>query len=169
MEAEPEPGITPILLQSYAQAQEGGWIGIALLILVLLFFSALISGSEVAYFSLHGEVLSELKQEGSKRANRIIALLKRPKYLLATILIANNVINIAIVILSSVLSARYLLMENELLAFLIQIVLITFLLVLFGEVTPKIYAQTHYLKLASLMALPMNLLVRVLSPLQCFW
>jgi gliding motility-associated protein GldE len=93
-------------------------------------------------------------------------LLKRPKILLATILIANNAVNISIVILSSILSSRlFSFIENEILDFLIQVVLVTFVLLLFGEVIPKVYATSNPLRLSRFMSYPLIFLRYIFYPL----
>ena len=110
-------------------------------IIVLLASSGLISGSEVAFFSLLPKEISELKASESKREKTTALLLERPKLLLATILIANNFINIAIIILSTALTVSlFNFGDHVLLGFLFQVILVTFIILLFGEVLPKIYA-----------------------------
>ncbi|MCO6499045.1 MAG: gliding motility-associated protein GldE [Vicingus serpentipes] len=140
---------------------------ISLVILgVLLILSALISGSEVAFFSLTPTEKESLNNEESKSNQLISALLAAPKKLLATILISNNFVNVAIIILSS-----YLIKEifnfsaiSEWVIFSIQVVGITFSILLFGEVIPKVYATKHALKLAKIMALPISVLKKITSP-----
>ncbi|MBD3636092.1 MAG: gliding motility-associated protein GldE [Crocinitomicaceae bacterium] len=125
--------------------------------------SALISGSEVAYFSLAPSDLEDLQNEKSKSSDLVIKLLEKPKDLLAIILIANNFINVAIIVLSTFMSA-IVFPENgitPLFKFLIDVVVITFLLLLFGEVIPKIYATKHGIQLSLLMAKPLNLLEKL--------
>ena len=142
--------------------------------------SALISGSEIAFFSLSSSHIEELKNETSKSSKTIITLLENPAKLLATILIVNNLINIGIVILSTFILNDLLgndrligistwlsdLIGNVLsvsavvrgLEFLITVVAVTFLLVLFGEVAPKIYASFNNLRFSKFMAKPLNFL-----------
>ncbi|KAA3646845.1 MAG: gliding motility-associated protein GldE [Bacteroidetes bacterium] len=137
-----------------------------LAMLILLVASALISGSEVAYFSINPAEKDELQGNKIKSASVILELLERPKKLLATILIANNFVNVAIVILSTYIADGLIpetLSQNTKL--FIQIVLVTFLLLLLGEVIPKVYANAKPLKLASFMALPTLYLRSLLSPL----
>jgi len=136
------------------------------LVLVLLFFSALISGAEVALFSLHRADLETGQEKPSKRLVIIAKLLERPKKLLATILVANNFINIAIVILFAFLGG-YLFssVSSPLLKFIIEVVIITFLILLFGEILPKIYASRNNLKFALFMAYPLKVLDVLLSPI----
>ncbi|MEN8225103.1 MAG: DUF21 domain-containing protein, partial [Bacteroidota bacterium] len=100
---------------------------VALLVMaVLLFFSAMISGSEIGFFSLTPQHLSKLKEEKSAKGLLIVRLLEKPKRLLATILIANNFINVAIVILSSYIVALWFNLGSlPVLAFVVQVIVIT--------------------------------------------
>mgnify|MGYP003601539983 CR=1 FL=1 len=103
-------------------------------IIILLFFSAMISGSEVALFSLSQSDLDELNSKNSSKANIINELLAKPKKLLATILVANNFINIGVVILFSYsLNSVFSVFQSTLLKFIVEVILVTFLLLLFGE------------------------------------
>ena len=134
-------------------------IGFVILV-ILLVMSALISGSEVAFFSIGPVDKEELEIDKSRSSNTVLLLIDKPKRLLAVILIANNFINVAIIILSTYIS-EIIFPENsisEIAYFLINIVVITFLLLLFGEVIPKIYATKHKKQLSLLMAKPLNIL-----------
>jgi gliding motility-associated protein GldE len=140
-------------------------IGFALLFL-LLFFSALISGAEVALFSLTRTDIDEGLEAKSKRMQIIARLLERPKKLLATILVANNFINIAIVILFAYLGETiFESMTSPILRFVVEVVIVTFLILLFGEILPKIYASRNKVKFATFMAYPLHVLDIFLSPL----
>ena len=154
-------------------------------LLFLLLCSALISGSEVAYFSLDPNNIKSLEEEEDVIADNVLNLKKRPKQLLATILVFNNFINIGIVILSYFIFQlilpddifiRWAARINELIGksfswlagtidFLLTTIIVTFILVLFGEVTPKIYANLNNLKFARLMARPLSVLVKVSKPI----
>ncbi len=130
----------------------------SLLVLFLLLLSALISGAEVAFFSLSPKLWKDAFRKTAV-AKRIEGLLDRPKRLLATILIANNFINIAIVLLFSSLRQYYMMgIENETLQLVIDIGLITAIILIFGEILPKIYANRNALKFAQLMAYPVSIL-----------
>ena len=131
----------------------------------LLLFSALVSGSEVAFFSIKGSDKLALETSGDAIDKRVLKLLEKPKHLLATILISNNFLNIAIIVLSTQLTDDFLQFGNKTLEFIFQVVVVTFLLVLFGEVSPKIYASYRNLKLARLMARPMETLSRFCYPI----
>ena len=120
---------------------------------MLLLASALISGAEVAFFSLTPSIIEQAKESQPKRTEKIERLLKQPKRLLATILVANNFINIAVVLLFANLSnSLFIGVENELTQLFIEIVFITFIILLFGEILPKIYANRNNLSFAQFMA-----------------
>lgn len=190
MEPEADPFLfcfqtaAPLLLAIPTEAILG-----ILAIIGLILCSALISGSEVAYFSLSPNDLEKLGQENSPVSKRILMLRKKPRKLLATILISNNFVNVAIVILSDFVLLELLpealfkkwgeslihiigaanTTENIeyyawLASFLITVVGVTFLLVLFGEVAPKVYAKINNLAIARLMNGPLDALNRFFSP-----
>ena len=120
---------------------------------MLLLASALISGAEVAFFSLTPSIIEQAKESQPKRTEKIERLLKQPKRLLATILVANNFINIAVVLLFANLSnSLFIGVENELTQLFIEIVVITFIILLFGEILPKIYANRNNLSFAQFIA-----------------
>jgi len=136
-----------------------------LFMLVLIFLSALISGSEVAYFSIPPSKIKELRKQKNDTALRIINLLNKPEKLLATILISNNLVNIAIIIISSYLTSNLLEFNNNtVLEFLFKVVIITFIILLFGEIIPKIYATRITFKFAKFMSIPLIILTNILSP-----
>jgi putative hemolysin len=137
----------------------------SLLLLILLFCSALISGAEVALFSLTKSDIDTHLESGSKHMEIIAKLLEKPKKLLATILVANNFINIAIVLLFAFIG-EYLFqsLTNPIVKFLIEVVTVTFLILLFGEIIPKIYASRNKVRFSSFMARPINVLDTLLTP-----
>lgn len=160
---------------------------------LLLFCSALVSGAEIAFFSLGGSEQELLEDSEELRDERILYLKSHPRYLLATILVSNNFINVAIIILSNFVLTPLLpdsqfeawgqnLLANvpalnemtsaaqlaAVLNILILTVGVTFLLVLFGEVTPKVYAKMNNLQLARFMSLPLIFLMRALQPVNYF-
>lgn len=154
---DPEP--LPILANAISTESISVLIQL-LLVVFLLLLSALISGAEVAFFSLNPKLWKESYRKSGVGA-RIEGLLNRPKRLLATILIANNFINIAIVLLFASLRQFYLTgIENETLQLVIDIGLITAIILIFGEILPKIYANRNALKFAQLMAFPVSILDR---------
>ena len=140
------------------------------MLFVLLVCSALISGAEVAFFSL---TPSNFITEGGKRSNAqkiVVQLLEKPKKLLATILVANNAINIAIVILFDTLTDEFFGKMNTVwfgidFKFVVEVGVITFLILLFGEILPKVYASRNNVKFSNFMAYPMNVLDTLFSPL----
>ena len=135
-----------------------------LIVFILLVCSAFISGAEVAFFSLSPSEIEDIEKD--KKHLEVIGLLQKPNLLLATILIANNFINIAIVILSAyVTSIAITFPENSSLEFIFQIVIVTSLLVLFGEITPKIYANNNAKKFSLMMVMPLKLLQHLFTPL----
>ncbi|MDH3382123.1 MAG: gliding motility-associated protein GldE [Flavobacteriaceae bacterium] len=135
-------------------------------IIILLILSALISGSEVAFFSLSPSNINKLKESNNKHDITIVKLIEKPEKLLATILIANNFINVGIVILSSFLT-NYIFdfADSPVLGFIIQVVLITFLLLTFGEILPKVYATQRALSLSKFMAYPFAILLKIFNPI----
>ena len=144
-----------------------------LTVLVLLVLSALVSGSEVAFFNLSPQALHDLEQEDSPRAQNVLTLMRSPnnvdgpRNLLGTILVINNLVNVSIVLIATVL-AEQLFPSDAMplwLGTLIHVVGVTFLLVLFGEVIPKIYATSFGVDLAKLMAAPLLLSQKVLRPI----
>lgn len=140
-------------------------LGVVLLFLLLL-CSALISGAEVALFSLSRTDIEKGLEAKSKRIQIITNLLERPKKLLATILVANNFINIAIVILFAYLGSDIFSgITSPIIKFVIEVVVVTFLILFFGEILPKIYASRNNLKFATFMAYPLRVLDVLLSPL----
>lgn len=140
-------------------------IGIALLLLLLL-FSALVSASEIAFFSLKTNDLKELHARKTKVNNLVIALRERPNELLAAILIANNLINVAIIILTSFIASGIIgLSAGTVVSFLLQVIIITSMILLVGEIIPKIVAGKFPLQLARFMAGTVNVLIIAFKPL----
>ena len=137
------------------------------IVIILILLSAFLSGSEVAIFGLTTAQKAKLKEDKNKNSERIINLLTDPKKLLATILIGNNLVNVAIVIVSSFIMNE--IFENyylsPLLNFIIQVVVVTFLILLFGEVIPKVYANNYNVNFSRLMAAPISFLKIIFSPL----
>jgi len=139
-------------------------IGIVFLI-ILLVASALMSASEVAFFSLSPADINKLKSSKGKRSRAVLKLYNMPEKLLSTILVANNSINIAIVILAAFISSRSFDFSNTpLLGFIIEVVAITFLILFFGEIMPKVYANQNILPVALLMSLPLLVLEKISKP-----
>ncbi len=137
-----------------------------IILLLLILSSAFISGSETAYFSLTPNDLEELRQRKGRRPAAALRLLGKPDRLLGTILVANNVVNIAIIILAAFISSRLFdLSNNPVLSFIIEVVVITFILLLFCEVTPKIFASRIQLKFALMVAPALTVISAIFGPL----
>jgi gliding motility-associated protein GldE len=126
----------------------------------------MVAASEVALFSLTPKNISDLEQKNPSKAIVVNQMLSKPKKLLATILVANNFLHISIVILFSFsLDEVFSTIASPLLKFIVEVVLVTFLILLFGEVLPKVYASRNNIKFASFIAYPLSLLDKLLSPI----
>jgi len=132
---------------------------------LMLVFSAFISGSEVAFFSLTPGNIDNLSNDRSKRASHALRLTGMPERLLGTILVANNFVNVGIVMLSAYLSNQLFdFSSSPVLGFILEVVTITFILLLFGEILPKVYAARSGLTFALFMATPLLFLEKVFRP-----
>jgi putative hemolysin len=135
-------------------------------IILLLIISALISAGEVAFFSLKPAELKKLEDNKSKNARRAIHCLENPEKLLATILISCNLVNITIVILSTYITSSLVDFSHaQYIGFLFQVVIVTFLILLLGEIMPKVFASENSLMVAQLMAYPYHILSIIFYPL----
>jgi len=169
LESEPEP------LINFLITSVNVFTSVEVLVLFLLLIcSALISGAEVAFFSLSQTHLDELSNK-TKGDNLVVILLEKPKRLLATILITNNFVNILIVLLFASLGNLFLQQDlsiqnswfhisSEYVKFGIEVVLVTFLILLFGEVLPKVYASRKAVQFSQFMAKPIKVLNVLCSP-----
>ena len=136
------------------------------MLLLLLLCSALISGAEVAFFGLSPTDINEIGEQKTTRSNIVVKLLERPKKLLATILIANNAINIGTVLLFNVIgNTIFANVTVGWMRFLLEVVVITFLILMFGEILPKVYANRNRMSFSQLMAYPLKALDFIFSPL----
>lgn len=141
-------------------------IGSIIAILVALFglfLSAFNSGSEIAFFSLKKTQIDDIEDEPLR--DRITQLLKAPEKLLATILIGNNLVNVMIIIVLNYAINKIMVINNPVVDFIVQTIILTFLILLFGEIIPKLYATSHNVKFASVAASPIGAMVRLFSPL----
>ena len=139
-----------------------GFVGI----FILLFLSAIVSGAEVALFSLSQKNIDDTLHENSSKGKIISKLLDRPKKLLATLLVANNFLNIGVVILFSFIGQNiFSTVSSPPLKFILEVSVVTFLILLFGEVLPKVYASRNNIKFAKWVAYPISFLDKVLSPI----
>ena len=135
------------------------------MLLILLVLSSLVSGSESAFFSLSPVNLKYLEDNPTKTNAVILRLLAEPEQLLASILIANNFINVGIVILSAfITNATIDFSHSPIIGFVVQVVVITFILLLFGEIIPKILATSKALSFARFMAFPLFVITKVFKP-----
>ncbi|WP_426431642.1 gliding motility-associated protein GldE [Winogradskyella sp. HB-48] len=159
---DPEPSV----LLSNLLVTNTSFITSIILLFILLACSALISGAEVALFSLTKANIDKGIEENSSAMQIIASLLERPKKLLATILVANNFINIAIVLLFAYIGETLFKgITSHIIRFLLEVVSATFLILLFGEIIPKIYASRNSVKFSSFMARPLKVLDIIFSPI----
>ncbi|WP_291147548.1 gliding motility-associated protein GldE [Flavobacterium sp. UBA7680] len=139
-----------------------GFVGI----FILLFLSAIVSGAEVALFSLSQKDIDDTLQENLSKGKIISDLLDKPKKLLATLLVANNFLNIGVVILFSFIGRNIFGgVESPVLKFILEVILVTFLILLFAEVLPKVYASRNNIKFAKRFAYSISILDKLLSPI----
>ena len=126
----------------------------------------MVSAAEVAMFSLTQKDLSILFKQDATKANVISRLLQKPKKLLATILVANNFSHIGVVIIFSFVgNSIFSVIESEIIKFILEVILVTFLILLFGEVLPKIYASRNNIQFSKFVANPIYFLDKLLSPI----
>lgn len=137
---------------------------LGLLSIILLIFSAMASGSEVAFFSLTRSDIDELEERDDTTSRRVLNLLDNPDRLLATILVTNNMVNICLVIVVTQLVDQIFVFSGVW-EFIFNTIIITFLLLLFGEIMPKVLSQANPVKMTSLLSLPLVILRWLVYPL----
>ncbi len=138
---------------------------IGLLLVLLLFLSGLASGSEAAYFALTPIEIELLKESDKAGDKAVLRLLDEPKRLLATILIANNFVNVSIVMLSAMFTAEIVDFGGaKILQFVFETIIITAVILFFGEILPKVFAQQHRLGFCRLVAYPLGAAEKIFSP-----
>lgn len=142
----------------------GTVVVLSLISIILLMLSGLASGSEVAFFSLTRADIDELESRQDAASQRVIELLSNPDRLLATILVANNMVNICLVIISTQIVDKLFVFAGVG-DFIFKTVIITFLLLLFGEIMPKVFSQGNPVKISRLFSAPLKFLRWVLYPL----
>ncbi len=158
---DPEPHCLVLLFTTFS-----GIFTIKIIVLVVLLAgSALISAAEVAMFGLSQTDLNEMEEGNSSKSKLIVQLLEKPKKLLATILITNNAINIGIVLLFSSIGNTLFEGIDGTFRFLLEVVVATFLILMFGEILPKIYANRNRVQFSQFMALPLKGLNWLFTPL----
>lgn len=151
-------------IQNYQTSSDSNLILLMFVLSFLIICSALISGSEVAFFSIDPKKWNKKEEKNSYKL--IGKLLEKPNKLLATILIANNFVNVGIIILSTYITSSVFNFESApILKFVIQVVAVTFLLLMLGELIPKVFANQNPLKFARLMARPLSFLNKLFHPL----
>ncbi|MEZ5047452.1 MAG: gliding motility-associated protein GldE [Chitinophagaceae bacterium] len=151
---------------------------LSILILFLLLLTAIVAGSEVAYFSLSVKDINYIKQKENTTHSAILKLLEKPKHFIATLLICNNFLSIGVIITTNMLVGSLLNIEELLpglshqlitiINVLIQVVIVTFFLVLFGEVLPKVYATQNNIRMCKFTAPGLLICYKILRPLSNF-
>lgn len=161
---DPEPGLLLLTLMSIGSLPIEVWIQL-LIFFVLLACSFIISASESAFFSLTQVELSELRDDPSPFSQRIYELMQNDRKLLATILIANNSVNVAAILVASFALKRISTDFNwdPSISVILEVVLITTLILFIGEIVPKVFASNNKLGFSKTFALPMELLIRFFS------
>ena len=158
----------PVLLNTVSVEINDLTIGLiigTIIVFILIFLSALVSGSEVSFFSLSSKNLEDLSEIDEKKEEQIRSLLSKPNKLLATILITNNFINVAIIILSSYLTSNIFdFSSSKTFQFIVQVIVITFVLVLLGEITPKVYAKQNAVLFSKRMSSLIKFFETIFSP-----
>jgi len=155
----------PYCLAFYFTALSGIFTLKIILLVLLLVGSAFISAAEVALFGLSQTDINEMQESNSSRGKLIVQLLTKPKKLLATILITNNAINIGIVLLFSSIGDTIFEGIDGTFRFLLEVVVATFLILMFGEILPKIYANRNRVQFSHFMAVPLKGLNYIFTPL----
>ncbi len=157
MDTDPLPAHSPLLALgqlassaiSFKTPEDWmSWCIIVFIAILCLFISAFVSGSEISYFGLSQSEVEQLEEDDSPNAKKVLKLIGNPEKLLATILIANNLVNITMVVLLTFAINQAVIFNSAVVGFLLQTVLLTFLLLLFGEIFPKLVARGRSLKWA---------------------
>lgn len=155
MDIDPLPTSYPLLtillqagsaIEFHAPESWGSWILLIVIAVLCLGVSAFVSGSEIAFFGLSHAQIDEVKDNEDKDSSRVISLLRNSERLLATILIANNLVNVTTVVLLTFAINEVITFNEQWLNFLLQTVFLTFLLLLCGEILPKLVARSNTLK-----------------------
>ena len=165
--------IDPLICLLTVAAAEPFFIGISfkvvlclLLMCVMLLFSAMASSSETAYFSMQPNDINELESSSDRNSRLVLEIRQKPKTLLVTILITNNLVNIAITIFSTyIMNMMFNLVEYPVAAFVLNVVVVTSLILLFGEMIPKVYASKKAKSIALMMAPILRALIITFKPL----
>ena len=160
-----ETAINPFLQLAFQPLTAQAIVELAVVV-VLLLFSALISGSEVAFFSLSADEKAGFGENNTRKSRMVVKLLGRPEDLLANILITNNFINVAIIILASFITTNLIdVGDAPVPGFIVQVVIITLVILLFGEIVPKIFADHFTKNYVRRMAAPLIFTDKLFRPL----
>ena len=155
---------SPQLLQVTGQLEVTEILLFLVIMIILLVCSGLISASEVAFFGLSNTDINDLEKNKGKSGKLVAQLMKKPKKLLTTILLFNNTVNIGLVILSTlVVEDLKILGGSDWFYLILQIVVVTAVLLLFGEILPKVYATKKGVTTALFMARPIQFLSIIFS------
>lgn len=170
MDTDPLPATDPvsciinaITLSLSGSPMDAGQIIAIVLAIGCLFLSGFVSGSEIAFFSLTPTQCEEI--EDTPKGDKILGLLRNPERLLATILIANNLVNVTIVVLFNYALGPIFAGMSAVMSFILQTVILTFLILLFGEILPKLYANSNNLGWAKMAEGGLALCVKIFYPL----
>ncbi|MDE6311673.1 MAG: gliding motility-associated protein GldE [Muribaculaceae bacterium] len=151
-------------MPAYAVNFSGGQFAALIVALLCLILSGFVSGSEIAFFSLGTQDLEDLEDSNPERGSAIEAILEKPQKLLATILIANNLVNVTIVVLCNFALGPVFEGMSEVLSFILQSVILTFLILLFGEILPKLYSNSNRVRWAVAAYPGIAFLMKLFSP-----
>lgn len=153
------------IVRDIGPAEVSTIIGLAVTLLVLLLFCAICASSENAFFSHRESDLAEIREDNSQASRNILYLLAYPKHLLATVLVVNSLCSVAFVVVSVFLSGIILDLEGyPLLHFFIEAIVVTLIILIFGEVMPKVYATRNYRKSAIVLSYPMRFFLFIFWP-----
>lgn len=171
MDADPLPTTYPMIamihlatraIEFHAPENWGSWIVLIIVAVLCLMISAFVSGSEIAYFGLSHSQIDELKDEETPESRKVLNLLRNSERLLATILIANNLVNVTMVVVLTFAISQTVDFNSQLLDFLMQTVFLTFLLLICGEIFPKLVARGKTMSWVRATSGALNLLERLL-------
>jgi putative hemolysin len=164
---DPYPSL--LLLAEINQVSASYLLTNAIIFILLLISSGLVSGSEVAFFSLNSDDISSMDEKSDKRVTKAIHLVESPKNLLSTVLILNNLINIGIVTLTTFLAWNLFgLGATGIVVILVQTIGVTFAIVFFGEIVPKVYATKAKVEFSLMMAPSIYFFSILLKPITAF-
>ncbi|MCM1489577.1 MAG: gliding motility-associated protein GldE [Muribaculum sp.] len=174
MDTDPLPAHSPMLAMSQLAAnamtfmEPPSWVSwsvIVIIAIICLCLSAFVSGSEISYFGLTQADIEDLEEEDDTSSHKVLTLIRNPEKLLATILIANNLVNITMVVLLTFAINQVVTFNSTVLGFLLQTVSLTFLLLLFGEIFPKLVARGRSVKWALMAAPGIGFMSKLFTPL----